>query len=81
MEDLSGFVREHQIKLAILAVPSISAQEVCSQLVNAGIKGIMNFAPVILQVPEDITVNNINLCDELECIMYMVGPTPEVEMK
>ena len=81
MEDLPGFVQEHQIKLAILAVPSISAQEVCSQLVNAGIKGIMNFAPVILQVPEDITVNNINLCDELECIMYMVGPAPEVEMK
>jgi redox-sensing transcriptional repressor len=78
MEQLPEFIKEHQIKLAILAVPSISAQEVCSQLVNAGIKGIMNFAPVILQVPEDVTVNNINLCDELECIMYMVGPAPEV---
>ena len=73
---LPEFVREQNIKLAILAVPSISAQEVCTQLVNAGIKGIMNFAPVILQVPEDITVNNINLCDELEYIMYMVGPDP-----
>ena len=81
LDYLPEFVQEHQIKLAILAVPSISAQEVCNQLVNAGIKGVMNFAPVILQVPEDITVNNINLCDELECIMYMVGPTPDVAMK
>lgn len=78
MSHLQEFIEENDIKIAILAVPSISAQEVCSNLVNAGIKGIMNFAPVILQVPEDVTVNNVNLCDELECIMYMVDPIADV---
>ena len=77
MSHMEEFINEHDVKIAILAVPSISAQEVCSQLVNAGIKGIMNFAPVILQVPDDVTVNNVNLCDELECIMYMVQPIKE----
>jgi len=80
MSYMSGFIKENKIKIAILVVPSISAQEVCSNLVNAGIKGIMNFAPVILQVPDDVTVNNVNLCDELECIMYMVDPIPDVEL-
>ncbi len=77
MSHMEEFINEHDVKIAILAVPAISAQEVCSQLVNAGIKGIMNFAPVILQVPDDVTVNNVNLCDELECIMYMVQPIKE----
>ena len=80
MSYMSDFIRENNIKIAILAVPAISAQEVCSKLVHSGIKGIMNFAPVILQVPDDVTVNNINLCDELECIMYMVDPIPDVEI-
>ena len=74
MTYMEDFIKENDVKIAILAVPAISAQSVCSQLVNAGIKGIMNFAPVILQVPDDVTVNNVNLCDELECIMYMVQP-------
>ena len=77
MTYMDEFIKENGVKIAILAVPAISAQSVCTQLVNAGIKGIMNFAPVILQVPDDVTVNNVNLCDELECIMYMVQPIKE----
>lgn len=80
MSYLPDFIKENEIKIAILAVPAISAQVVCTKLVNAGIKGIMNFAPVILQVPDDVTVNNVNLCDELECIMYMVDPIPDKEL-
>lgn len=71
MDRLSEIINENDIKIAILAVPSISAQEVCFKLVKSGIKGIMNFSPVILQVPEDVIVNNVNLCDELECVMYL----------
>ena len=43
----------------------------CTKLVESGIKGIMNFSPVILQVPDSVTVNNVNLCDELEWVIYM----------
>ena len=35
-----------------------------------GIKGLLNFAPVILKTPDEIIVNNINLCDELESVIY-----------
>lgn len=74
---LPDFVKKNEVKIAILAVPAITAQEVCNQLIAAGIKGIMNFAPVILQVPDSIIVNNINLCDELECVMYMAHHSDE----
>ena len=56
MEQLESVVREHQIKTAILAVPAISAQEVCDRLQDAGIQGIMNFAPRRLKVRPDIVV-------------------------
>jgi redox-sensing transcriptional repressor len=74
ISEMPEFVKENKIKIAILAVPAISAQEVCSKLVSIGIKGIMNFSPVILQAPDDVIVNNINLCDELECVMHMAIP-------
>jgi redox-sensing transcriptional repressor len=79
MDQLYSFIRENEIKIAIMAVPAISAQEICTKLVNSGIKGIMNFAPVILQVPDDVIVNNINLCDELESVIYTAISTTELD--
>ena len=70
MHSMDEYIRTNNIQIAIMAVPFISAQEVCTFLVEAGIKGIMNFSPVLLQVPEDVIVNNINLCDELEIVIY-----------
>jgi len=70
MDSVSEFIVTNHIRIAIMAVPSISAQEVCTKLVESGIKGIMNFSPVLLQVPDDVIVNNINLCDELESTIY-----------
>ena len=45
----------------------------CNILVAAGIKGILNFAPVILKVPEEIVIDNINLSNKLEGILYNIG--------
>jgi redox-sensing transcriptional repressor len=70
ISDMPEFIMEHGITVAVIAVPAISAQEVCTILVDAGIKGIMNFAPVVLKVPVGIVVKNINLCNELESIIY-----------
>ena len=64
------YIRDNGISIAIIAVPAMSAQEVCTRLVDCGIRGIMNFAPVILKVPRHVVVNNINLCNELESIIY-----------
>jgi len=70
MSSMAEYIKTNNIKIAIMAVPSISAQEVCNIIVESGVKGIMNFSPVLLQVPDNVIVNNINLCDELEIVIY-----------
>jgi len=72
MDALKEQVEARGIKAAILAVPDSQAQNVCDLLVECGIKGIMNFAPVVLKVSKDIRVNNINLSSELESLLYHI---------
>ena len=72
VEQMKEFVREHNIKLAILAVPGVAAQEVTNHLVDAGIQAILNFSPLILQVPPHVVVNNVNLAIELENLTYFI---------
>ena len=43
-----------------------------NDLVESGVTGIMNFAPTVLQVPDDVTVNNVNMAIELENLSYFV---------
>lgn len=69
---LREIIDRFRVKVAILAVPEISAQEVSDEMVREGIKGIVNFAPVLLKVPPDVVVNNVNLSDELESVIYYV---------
>lgn len=72
MDRLKEIIHRFRVKVAIITVPEISAQKVCDDLVKLGIKGIINFAPVMLKVPPDVVVNNVNLCDELESVIYYV---------
>jgi len=72
MNKLPDFVRQNGVKMSILTVPAAAAQEVANQLVDAGIMGILNFAPIPLFVPEEIIVNNVNLAIELENLSYFI---------
>lgn len=72
MGRLKEIIDRFRVRVAIIAVPEISAQEVCDELVRLDIKGIVNFAPVLLKVPKDVILNNVNLCDELESVIYCV---------
>ena len=72
MEKLPEFVRERGVKMAILTVPVAVVQEVTNGLVHAGITGILNFAPIMLDVPEEVSVNNVNLAIELENLSYFI---------
>jgi redox-sensing transcriptional repressor len=72
MSKLSEIVQERSVRMAILTVPASAAQEVANNLVTIGITGILNFAPIVLTVPEDVTVNNVNLAIELENLSYFV---------
>jgi redox-sensing transcriptional repressor len=72
MSRLKEIIDRFKVRVAIIAVPEISAQEVADELVRHGIKGIVNFAPVLLKMPPDVVINNVNLCDELESVIYYV---------
>jgi redox-sensing transcriptional repressor len=72
MEALPEFIRENNIKIAILSVPGHVAQEVANNLVASGIQAILNFAPAVLQVPENAVVSSVNLAAELENLSYFI---------
>lgn len=72
MDALPKFVGQHGVKMAIVTVPVAVVQEVTNHLVRCGITGILNFAPIVLVVPEDVMVNNVNLAIELENLSYFI---------
>jgi redox-sensing transcriptional repressor len=72
MDQLKLFLSENSVKLAILTVPGSGAQAVTNALVEAGIQAILNFSTVILQVPNNVVVHNVNLAIELENLSYFI---------
>lgn len=72
LEQISEKVRELGIRLAIIAVPSGSAQKVADCLVEAGIEGILNFAPVTISLPKHIHTVGVDLAIELEQLSFAV---------
>jgi len=76
LSDLKSVVDAQSIRLAILAVPADSAQEVADQCVEAGIRGLLNFAPVSLSLPADIAINAVDLAVQLEQLSFQVNFAP-----
>jgi redox-sensing transcriptional repressor len=70
--ELTDYIRGHRVKMAILAVPAITAQSVVNEAVSAGIQAILNFSPTVLQVPEHVVVNSVDLAVELENLSYFI---------
>lgn len=70
---LEGALKEHQVELVILAVPAEAAHEVAQRAVDAGVKGILNFAPIRLNVPPRIPVQDVNLVMELEALSFAIS--------
>ncbi len=57
-------------RIAIIAVPASAAQEVAESLVAAGIKNILNFAPLVLRLPADVIVRNVDFVQELAVLSF-----------
>ncbi len=70
--EMTEFIREHQVKMAILTVPTSGAQSVTNQMVEAGIQAILNFSPTVLDVPDHVVVNSVDLAVELENLSYFI---------
>ncbi len=66
------YVRENNIDIAIIAVPGRYAQDIADLLVQSGIKGILNFAPVTLNIPEEVQVRNVDLAVNLEILSFNI---------
>jgi len=70
LDKLEHFVRQNAIKMGIITVPPAAAQDVANRLIAAGVNAILNFAPVVLRVPSNVVVSNVNLAIELENLSY-----------
>lgn len=87
MQDLASFVQELRIEVAILTVPAGAAQEAADAAADAGIRGILSFAPRALTVPPHVRVHHIDVTTELQILIYYVraGDRPQageiVEMR
>ncbi len=76
MQDLISLARRLQIKLGILTVPHVAAQECADKLIAAGIVGIWNFTPVQLTVPEGVIVQNVDLAQSLAVLSHTIALHP-----
>ena len=72
IDELKEYLEENNIDMGILCVPRINAQKVCDVLVNGGVKGIWNFAPIDLHVPETVKVENVHLSESLLTLVYLM---------
>lgn len=77
IHELKEQVRRQQIEIAILTVPEENAQEVTDLLVEAGIKGILNFTTRHLSVPSTVQVETVDLTTELQTLIYFVKAAEE----
>jgi redox-sensing transcriptional repressor len=71
--DIAEVVKQKNVKLAIVAVPASKAQEVVDRLVAAGVRAILNYAPIIVQVPEGVWVRHIDPVSLLHSMTYYIA--------
>jgi len=72
LDDIAKAVEKFGARLAILAVPADNAQDVADQLISAGIRGLLNFAPVSITVPKGVAVNTVDVAVQLEQLAFQV---------
>ncbi|MHB1006245.1 MAG: redox-sensing transcriptional repressor Rex [Chloroflexota bacterium] len=77
LDRLAEIVPQMNAEIAILTTPAATAQAVANALVGAGIKAILNFAPVVLGVTEDVAVRQVDLSREMQLLAFRVNRNRE----
>lgn len=72
IDNLKSYIQDHKIDIGIICVPRINAQKVCDILVEGGVQGVWNFAPVDLVVPDEVTVENVHLSESFLTLIYLL---------
>ena len=70
VDDLPALVRDHGITIGVIATPAAAAQEIADQMVQAGIRSILNFAPAVITVPDRVSVRKVDLAVELQILAF-----------
>jgi redox-sensing transcriptional repressor len=68
--ELEQVITDEDIHIGVVATPEAAAQEVCDRLVGAGVTSVLNFAPVVLAVPETVMVRKVDLSTELQILAF-----------
>jgi len=71
--DLAREIQARRVQMAIVAVPAEAAQAVADQLVAAGIKAVLNFAPARIRLPRDVRLKDVDLSIELETLSFYLA--------
>jgi redox-sensing transcriptional repressor len=72
LAQMAETVRQQSVRLAILAVPADNAQQVADELIDAGVRGLLNFAPVSLSVPSNVALQTVDMAVQLEQLAFQV---------
>ncbi|MEO7427878.1 MAG: redox-sensing transcriptional repressor Rex [Acidimicrobiales bacterium] len=70
IDELPRLARQHGIAIGIIATPAAAAQEVADGLVAAGVSSILNFAPTVIAVPDDVSLRKVDLAVELQILSF-----------
>jgi redox-sensing transcriptional repressor len=73
LDEIPQVCSEREISVGIIATPPTAAQSVCDRLVAGGVQCILNFAPVVLQVPAHVEVRKVDLAVELQILSFLVA--------
>jgi redox-sensing transcriptional repressor len=70
LDELETVVKEHEASIGVIATPAASAQDVCDRLVSCGVTSVLNFAPIVLAVPDTVDVRKVDLSIELQILAF-----------
>ncbi len=79
LSEINKICKEHDVQIAIITVPAVSAQSVVDQAVMAGVSGILNFTPTRLFAPKEIRIHHIDLTVELQTLIYLLRNNDNIE--
>ena len=81
LEDIPRVCSERGISIGVITTPAHAAQTVCDRLVEGGVHSILNFAPVVLQVPDHVEVRKVDLAVELQVLAFHAARRTDGELK
>jgi redox-sensing transcriptional repressor len=73
IDEIAQVCASREVSIGVIATPPPAAQAVCERLVSAGVRCILNFAPVVLQVPDDVEVRKVDLAVEMQILSFHVA--------